>query len=206
VIGGGDAGRRHLLERRRRRLGRFRSVGTNWGNPVTYRLNAAAACICLVSASLLGEADVAAAAPYNGCSISANKPHESSGSPGHIVAKAKFGCDEEVSWLEYDIRLEKRSGGTWVAVRTTSSRLYGSDTRAPVSRPIVRQVSVVCQTGRFRTAARITASQGGEVKRGGWDRSPEVVDPCDRGGGGGGSWLPPHDLSSRRADDAAGPR
>jgi hypothetical protein len=161
-------------------------------NNVRTRTTRAIAGLMISIIGLAMQPSAASAAPQFACSIKPDIAHNSVRTDTHIVGKAKLGCDRAITSLTYTVRLQrKNTSGTWVTLNTNQGTLYGSNTYAPVSRPIVRQATAPCQLGQFRTAAQINnATWGSQVRAGSVGYSRVETDPCvvGGGGGGGGSW------------------
>jgi hypothetical protein len=117
------------------------------------------------------------------CQVVPDAPDRDNGdAPQRIVGKVRYYCDPPgVDQLILTLRLQRQSGKTWVDVAKTVVTAKGGQTLPP-HREIynVRQVSVPCATGTFRTLVTGTSSARGFTD----DYSltgPRNTDPCRPG-------------------------
>lgn len=110
------------------------------------------------------------------CAVSSDNPHQSSGTPGSIVGKARFGCDQPIDSVTAVVKLQELSNGTWQDVTGLTSRTV--EAPAPDNQYVV-QAALLCAPGTFRTAAQGYGFYGGVRSAStAWDYSQTVTDPC----------------------------
>jgi hypothetical protein len=100
------------------------------------------------------------------CSVAANDPHESTGTPGSIGAKVKFWCDPpgvERFWLR--IRLEVWIAGGWSPIGIPAEEaLVGVATIGSANKPLVRQATTPCVDGKYRTVVDAVGYANGDIR------------------------------------------
>ncbi len=120
-----------------------------------------------------------AAPEYAHCSVDIEAkpeyPHESKGSPGWIVGKARLTCTVAAESLTVLARLQQRKNGKWDTVN--EGRADYSDTTA--GQKYTGQATAECRDGEYRTGA-----SGNGVYRGkpsgsiAWEYSDSVTIKC----------------------------
>jgi hypothetical protein len=108
--------------------------------------------------------------------VKSNSPHESKGTPGDIVGKARFGCTAAVDSVTATVKIEELRSGDWVTV----AEVDPSTIREPIAgKNYTTQAILNCSDGTFRTASRGHGCyQGRRSQSTAWDYSPAVKDPC----------------------------
>ena len=109
------------------------------------------------------------------CAVSAENPHHSSGSPGWIVGKARFGCDASIDSNTNTVQIQQRRGRVWVVVAGNTQ----TQPRPRANKKYTNQANLTCRGGTFRTRTRGYGYFHG-VKSGStaWDYSGTVKNPC----------------------------
>ncbi|MGY1870438.1 hypothetical protein ACW9HL_05245 [Nocardia gipuzkoensis] len=137
----------------------------------------------LTAAALVGPMaipTVASATPeYAHCSVDIEAkpeyPHESKGSPGWIVGKARIKCTVDTESLTVFARLQRRENGNWKTVDEGTQEYL--DAKAGMK--YTGQATVKCDDGEYRTGA-----SGKGVHRGkpsgsiAWEYSDSVTIKC----------------------------
>lgn len=139
------------------------------------RIWATAFAVVLGSTMLAGCGSTTMAGGSGKCAMDANNPHESTGSPGWIVGKARFGCDVAADSVTAEVVLQQYVSGNWVT-RASGTRTVGP---VAVKKGYTVQATYPCRSGKFRTGTRgFGYLRGIKSKSTAWDYSSSVVDPC----------------------------
>lgn len=93
-----------------------------------------------------------------GCTVATDNPHESRGSPGFIVGKARISCDVSAENVHLYVVLQQQVDGNWTDVVEGDQPLVGI---AQIGRRESRQTVLLCRPGVFRTAARAKGRRAG---------------------------------------------
>lgn len=132
--------------------------------------------VMVVLVPLGGTACASVAAGDAKCAVNSDNPHPSSGTPGSIVGKARFGCDHQIDSVTAAVKIQEMSNGTWQDVTAPSNRTMESP--VPNMQYIV-QAALLCAPGTFRTASQGYGFYGGvRSESTAWDYSQTVTDPC----------------------------
>lgn len=70
-------------------------------------------CAVIVPALILPTGCATVEGGGSACGVEADKVHKSTGSPGQMLGKARFGCRGNARRAEIDIRIQVKSGGQW---------------------------------------------------------------------------------------------
>lgn len=119
-----------------------------------------------------------APAPGNAsCTVRSDNPHGSKGTPGQMVGKTRYGCDQTIDSITVYVQIEQNVGGVWTVLarngdgQTTPNPAAGATYTAQASSP--------CRSGEFRTASRGSGYYGGRPSGSmAWHYSQAVKDPC----------------------------
>ncbi|HEY0636276.1 MAG TPA: hypothetical protein VGD67_01395 [Pseudonocardiaceae bacterium] len=96
------------------------------------------------------------------CSVSVDQPHESSGTPGSIVGKARIRCDVAAADVQLHVVLEEEGDGGWIEIGTPSDPVVGA---VQPGAPHTRQATTGCRGGTFRTGAHGSGRLGGVLSQ-----------------------------------------
>jgi hypothetical protein len=108
------------------------------------------------------------------CAIDADNPHQSSGTPGAILGKARYGCDASIYVDGYVVLQKKNSVGSWY---NYTSPYYFNRTVTAGKEYTVYSPSIACQNGTFRTKAYGWGSANGQTASA-TSYSQTVINPC----------------------------
>ncbi|MGH3429488.1 MAG: hypothetical protein ACRD3Q_13080, partial [Terriglobales bacterium] len=112
--------------------------------------------LTFVISGLISAVPAAASVPqapgYVHCSVKANNPHESHGSPGWLVGKSQFWCSAKIDSLVNSVKLQKRVKGKWVDAAAPKNREIGSPEAG--HKYTNQTLNYKCEKGTFRTASR----------------------------------------------------
>ncbi len=112
--------------------------------------------------------------PTISCALKAENPHESSGTPGVILGKVRYGCNAPVTVDGRVVLQKKNSAGAWVDI---TNKTYFNRTVSPNRTYTAYSPSISCRTGVFRTYAYAYGYTGsGNDFAYSWSQT--VVNPC----------------------------
>jgi hypothetical protein len=125
------------------------------------RLLAVLLAVASAAASLTGCSGVAVGKLF--CVVVADQPHRSSGTAGMITAKVRIRCDKPgPDRITLTVGVEQQNSG-WSPVANQEFTMFGAQTTRTRKEPYrVRQVSIPCRSGTFRTTAHATGSFQGD--------------------------------------------
>jgi len=128
-----------------------------------------------------GGSGCGALAPSSGsgsCRISAENPHQSSGSSAFIVGKARIRCDIAVDSAVLKVRIERLVNRKWTLFAENAGDGQPYSPVVP-DRKYTSQATNLCRSGTFRTAARGWGILNGvRSDSAEWTYSRTVTDPC----------------------------
>jgi hypothetical protein len=110
--------------------------------------------ISIIGAIALGGAlSGCVAIPGVSCNFTVENSHKSSGSPQYMDGKARISCTGTVQSLTGEIKMQRKSGTSWVTVSGSPNSRTVTD---PVSNKeyTLQTGSTKCVNGTYRTAAR----------------------------------------------------
>ncbi len=112
------------------------------------------------------------------CNFQVNNPHQSSGKPKYMDAKATLVCDGQVENLSGTIKLQQYVGGKWKD--SPGTQRTQTFPRANANQKLtVQTADKLCTNGKFRAAARGSGSRGGKPAQSiAWQYSQTVVIKC----------------------------
>ena len=145
------------------------------GETVQGRIVGVAMLVLVVAACASGCGSTTLAGGTGKCAMSAENPHHSKGSPGWIVAKARYGCNIAADSVHADVVLQQYISGTWRTIARDS------DNQTPVvpNKQYTLQATVSCRSGSFRTATHgYGYLRGVKSASTAWDYSQTVTNPC----------------------------
>lgn len=112
------------------------------------------------------------------CTIMADGPKRNAEPATTIVARTRYRCDNPgAETLTLALRLERRSGSTWVSVKADTVTARGADTHAQFFKYRSHPVTLACAAGQFRTVVDWTKVSRGKTTKG-TVRSGPATDPC----------------------------
>lgn len=143
------------------------------------RARATAAVLSLLLAPIVTGCSVSAGSEGTGnCTVKANNVHESSGSPGFIVAKMQITCSVALDRLSGTVKLQRRLRGLWIDIPFTANTQTETGTRAGKTY-VIQTDTYTCRRGVFRSAARGSGVLDGRPSASAtWQYGNPVTDPC----------------------------
>ncbi len=113
------------------------------------------------------------------CSVTADYPHESSGTPGWVVAKVRVVCTNTIDSLAIDAKLHRFANGKWVDVDVAAPRVVSPVTP---NEKYTHQAQAPCakgERGSYCGAGRGSGGYGGNpAKSADWTYSAERTVEC----------------------------
>jgi hypothetical protein len=109
------------------------------------------------------------------CTVKSDNPHGSKGTPGDMVSKARYGCNQDIDSMTAIVQLQQDVNGKWVVIQENQQT-----TQSPqANRTYTVQVAISCRSGVFRTASQGYGYYGGRPSRStAWDYSLPMTNPC----------------------------
>ncbi len=120
----------------------------------------AAAVVLLASSFTL--TGCAAAVGAASCDINVQNPHQSSGSPRYMDAKATITCSATVTNVSATIKLQKKNGSSWVDVAGSEGTNTKSSLAANAKLVVMTGGNLRCVNGTYRAAGKGSATYQGK--------------------------------------------